>query len=289
MYETHFGLRVRPFRPTPDSDSYYPATAHESTLARLLQAIADDEGLILLTGEPGSGKTLVLHRLLERVGSETVTSFLTNSHAEDAVGLLQTVLYDLSLPYDGPGRQELRLALTEFFLQNHAEGKKALILVDEAQHLTADMLEELRLLGNLEAGQAKAVQVVLAAQTSIDAQLTYPKLAAFRQRLVVRAHLEALDPHESADYILHHLRLAGGRPESIINDEALQILARLTGGVPRLLSQAAHQTLAVACMAEAAPADAEAALEACAILGLEDLPEDEMPEEEEPPTQRSAG
>jgi type II secretory pathway predicted ATPase ExeA len=284
MYETHFGLRVRPFRPTPDSDSYYPATTHEYTLARLLQAIADDEGLILLTGEPGTGKTLALHRLLERVGTDTLTAFLTNSHAEDAIGLLQTILYDLSLSYEHKVRQELRLALTEFFLQNHAEGKKALILVDEAQHLTPEMLEELRLLGNLEAGRSKAVQVVLAAQVGIDLRLRRAELAAFRQRLVVRAHLEPLDVHESADYLCHHLRLAGGRPEAILNDEALQILARHTGGVPRLLNQACHQTLAVACMAETAPADAEAALEACSILGLA-----EVPEEEEPPHRRSAG
>jgi type II secretory pathway predicted ATPase ExeA len=269
MHEALFGLRQRPFRPTPDSGCYYPATSHEQALARLLDGIAGDEGLLLLTGEPGTGKTLLCHRLLERLGAETINAFLTNSHLGDCTALLQVILFEFSLPYEGRSQQEMRLALTDFLLQNYAAGRRAVVIVDEAQHLPADLLEELRLLGNLEAPQGRAVQVVLVAQPAILEMLGRPALAAVRQRLAVRVKLEALGVHEAVDYLVHQLRTAGGRPESIITDEALEVLSRTTQGVPRLLNQAGQQALTLAAAVESRQVDAEVALEALALLGLE--------------------
>jgi type II secretory pathway predicted ATPase ExeA len=268
MYETHFGLRRRPFGATPDSGCYYPATAHERALGRLLEALADGEGLVLLTGAPGTGKTLVCHCLLERVGSDATTAFLTHGRFGGRAGLLQSILYDLALPYLGRAEHDLRLALTDFLLVNYAGGKKTVLVVDEAHHLEPDHLEELRLLGNLEARRGKALQVVLAAQPSLLALLDRPELASVGQRLAVRAALEPMNEQEAADYVLHHLRLAGGTPHDILTAEAVELLARGTRGVPRLLNQAAHQALALAAAAGARPADAEAALEALAALGL---------------------
>ncbi len=278
MYESHFGLKQRPFRSTPDSDSYYPATGHERALARLQQALRDDEGLLLLLGAPGTGKTLLCHRLLELIGHEVTCAFLTNSHLHDRAGLLQAILYDLSLPYEGRSEQELRLALTDFLLKNFGSGRRGLILLDEAQHLSADLLEELRLLGNLEARHGKAVQVVLVGQLSMEDRLRQPELAGFRQRLAVRVRLEALDAHEAADYLYHQLRLAGGRPEQIVAPEAVELLARAAQCVPRVLNQAAHQALTLACEAGNRTVDAEAVLEALALLGLEAEPSEDVGE-----------
>src|SRR5262245_35440666 len=112
MYQTRFGLRQRPFRPTPDGAHYYPATGHERALRRLLQALADVEGLVLLTGGPGTGKTLLGRCLLERLGPDLNSALLTNSHLHDRAALLQALLYDLSLPYEQRSEQELRLTLT---------------------------------------------------------------------------------------------------------------------------------------------------------------------------------
>jgi type II secretory pathway predicted ATPase ExeA len=140
--------------------------------------------------------------------------------------------------------------------------------VDEAQHLNPDLLEELRLLGNLESRQGKAVQVVLAAQLGLLDTLERPELACLRQRLTVRVRLAPLGLDEAADYLIHHLRRAGGRPERIVTDEALEVLARGAGGVPRQLNQAMHQALQLAHSAGAAQVDAEAAVEALALLGL---------------------
>src|SRR5262249_23871086 len=152
------------FRSTPDSACYYPATGHEHALQRLLIALEDDEGIVLLSGEPGTGKTLLCHCLLERLGTGVTSAFLPLGRAGDRAGLLQAILSDLSLPYVGRSEQDARLALTDFLLNNFAGGKKTVLVMDEAQHLGPDLLEELRLLGNLEARQGKAVQIVLAAQ-----------------------------------------------------------------------------------------------------------------------------
>src|SRR5262249_39251723 len=157
----------RPFRPTPDSTCYYPATCHERALHQLLQGLRDDEGIVVLTGEPGTGKTLLCHCLLERLGPDVTSVLLTNTHFRDRAALLQAILYDLSLPYEGRTEQEMRLALTDFLLSNYAAGRRTVLLADEAQHLTTEVLEELRLLANLESRQGKAVQVVLAAHPSL--------------------------------------------------------------------------------------------------------------------------
>jgi type II secretory pathway predicted ATPase ExeA len=268
MYETRFGFRRRPFPATPDSRSYYPATSHERALAQLQQALAGGDALTVLTGAPGTGKTLLCHCLLERLGDGLVSAFLTNSHFEGRSGLLQAILYDLSLPYEGAGEQGLRLRLTDFLLNIYRAGRRTVVVVDEAQHLGPDLLEELRLLGNLEGGRGRAVQVVLVGQDGLLETLRLPELAALSQRVLVRARLEPLGVEEAIDYLLHHLRGAGARPERVITADALELLARWTGGVPRLLNQTAHQALLLADSADAGLVDAEAALEGLAVLGL---------------------
>jgi general secretion pathway protein A len=270
MYPTHFGLRQRPFPATPDPARYYPATSHERAIARLLGGLADGEGVLVLTGAPGTGKTLLCHCLLERLGSRTHVVFLTNSHVGSRAGLLQAILYDLSLPYEGRGEQEMRLAVTDHLLRGFEQGRGTLLIVDEAQHLTADLLEELRLLGNLEARSGKALQVVLVGQPALLETLRRQELTALWQRLAIRAEIEPLALQEAADYLLHHVRSAGGRPERLFGDEALELLSRQTRGVPRLLNQAAHQALNLAAEAGSVEVDAEAALEALTLLGLEE-------------------
>jgi type II secretory pathway predicted ATPase ExeA len=268
MYETHFGFRERPFRPTLDTACYYPAASPDRALTRLLQALRDDEGVVLLTGDPGTGKTLLGHRLLEQLGDGVASAFVNNSHLPNRAALLQAILYDLSQPYEGRTQQELRLTLTDALLRTFGEGRRTVVVVDEAHHLQAELLEELRLLANLEARRARAVQVVLLGQSGLLDTLARPGLEALAQRLAVRAHLSPLDVPEAADYLLHRVRVAGGRPDNVLTEEAVEMLARGCRGVPRLLNQAAHQALTLAYQAGAAVVDAEAALEALVQLGL---------------------
>ncbi len=268
MYLDHFGLQTRPFRPTPDPSCYYPATGHEQALAGLLHAVEEDEGLVLVTGAPGTGKTLLCHRLLDRLGAEAATAYLTHGHYADRLALLQALAYDLGVPMEGHGEQALRLALAGFLVERHAAGQRTVAVVDEAHLLTPALLEELRLLGNLEHARGKAFQAVLVGLPGLLDALAEPALAGVRQRLAVRIVLEPLGLHEAADYLVHQVRVAGGKPGRVLTDEAAEVLARETQGVPRLLNQAAHRALALACEVGAEQVDAEVALESLSRLGL---------------------
>lgn len=268
MYEAHFGLRQRPFAATPDVEVYYPATGHEQALAQLAQALQDDEAFAVLTGAPGTGKTLLGQRLLEQLCPDGSCAFLTHGHFGEPAGLLRAIHYDLGLAHEGRSEQELRLALTDHLLKNYTEGRRLLLVLDEAQLLVPPLLEEVRLLGNLEGRRGKALQVVLLGQEPLGEMLKRPELAALRQRVGAHARLAPLGLHEAVDYLAHHLRQAGGRPEAILTDEALEILARGTRGVPRLLNRAAHAALRLAFQAGAETVDAEAALESLTLSGL---------------------
>lgn len=264
MYEAHFGLRRRPFPATPDCQCWYPASGHEYALAQLLQGLQDHEGACLLTSAAGLGKTLVGLRLLDLLGDSSERAFLTHCRVNTSSGLFQSILYDLGVAYEDASEHELRLRVTDFLLKNYATGRPTVLVCDEAQHLSITLLEELRLLGNLEGPKGKAVQVVLLAQESFEAALRRPSLSAFRQRLGVEARLQPLDVHEAADYLVFHLRQAGGHPDAILSDEAMELLACQCHGIPRLLNRAAHAALRFAFQAGADCVDAEIVLE---VLG----------------------
>lgn len=291
MSDMPFGLCRRAFPATPDHSCYYPATTHEQALDRLLRGLEDGEGLLLLAANPGLGKTLLCHVLLDRIGSNVQSAFLTNTNFRDRLGLLQAIAYELSLPFEGRGEQELRLAVTDQLLKSFVSGTRTIIVIDEAHHLRPELLEELRMLGNLEASAGKAVQVVLVGQADLLKTINLPALSSLRQRIAIKATLEPLEVQEAADYLLHHLRAAGGKPEEILDDEAIELLAQQTQGVPRLMNQAAHQALLLCSMARqdggAERVDAEVVFEVLGQLGLPgemlsadepllvDLPEDQ--------------
>ncbi len=268
MAENRWGLKRRPFPTTPNASVYYPATTHEHALAQLEHGLQDDEGLLLLQGDAGTGKTLLAQILFDRVPAvESV--FLTNSHLPDRLALLQSILYDLRLSFENASEHVLRLRLIDHCLQQYAEDKQLVLVVDEAQNLSLDLLEELRLLGNLE-GSRKAVQVVLLAQPTFAETLTLPRLASFGQRLGVRCQLEPLELGEAIDYLMHHIRWAGGMPEAIFDADGLETLARGSRGIPRLLNQSAQRALALLSGTEIERIDAEIACEALSLLGLSD-------------------
>lgn len=277
MYLTHFGLTDRPFRPTADTPFYYPATHHEIALARLRQALAVEEGFAVLSGETGLGKTLLLHRLIAQAEEDRHILLVSNTHFNTAAGLFQTLLFDLGLPFEGRSEHELRLAVTEQLLKTFENGRQVLLILDEAQHLTPHLLEELRLLSNLETSETKVVQIVLAGLPLLAEMIRRPGLAALQQRIRTRIELTPLDVHESADYVAHQIRAVGGRPEQIFTEEALDVLARACRGVPRLLNHAADLAMQLAAAAELATVDAEAVSEALHDLGLPLADEEKAP------------
>ncbi len=268
MYEKRFGLSRRPFAVSAEAPAYYPSSGHELVLKALLAAIQEHQAFAVLTGEPGTGKTLILHRLAESLDSQRLMTWISNTHLPDPAALFQTLLYDLERPREGKSEQELRLAVTDLLLQSYQAGKPVILLIDEAHHLRPELLEELRLLTNLEARDGKALQVVLAGLPSSLQTLRLPELASLSQRIGVQLELGGMGVHEAVDYLVHQLRAAGGRPERIITEEALETLARGTLGVPRLLNKAGSAAFRLAFLAEQPMVDAEAVMEALSELGL---------------------
>src|SRR4051794_24743864 len=149
MHEPHFGLSRRPFPPSPDPAAYYPATGHERAIEALLAGLADGEGVVALFGGPGTGKTLVALCLAERLGDGVEVCFIPNAPQGGRAGLLQTILHDLGLPHEGRPEQELRLALVDHLLAKYREGRRTILVLDEAHSLLPEVLEEVRMLGNL--------------------------------------------------------------------------------------------------------------------------------------------
>jgi type II secretory pathway predicted ATPase ExeA len=268
MYDSHFGLRRRPFAAGPDSSRYFPAGSHEQALGSLSQGLEFGEGMVLLTSEPGLGKTMLLHCLVDRLPEGAVPVMLTGARLRDPAALLQAVLFDLGLPYEGRSEQELRLAFVDALLKTFKDGGRTVLLVDEAHHLAPELLEELRLLGNVEAPGGRALQTILAGLPRVLESLRRTGLAALRQRLTVRASLEPFTSEEAVDYVSQAVRGAGGDPDELFTDEARELLAGQTKGVPRLLNQAGHQALLLAWQAGARAVDAEAVHGALESLGL---------------------
>lgn len=254
-----FGLRFRPFVAGPDPTGYYPIPEHEEALAQLVMALREDEPFVSLTGDPGLGKTMLAHLVVQQLEDPTV-AFVSNPHGERVADLLQAILYDLGLPYIGRPEQEMRLAIADFAMNNHRDGRRTIILIDEAHLLSRTLLEEVRLLGNLETPRGRAVQVMLIGQPSLLANVD--QLLSLAQRLITRAQIHPFGLRESADYIAYQVSRAGGKTGRVFSDEALEVLARGSRGIPRLLNQAAYNALLLAQKAEMSEVDVEAAIEA---------------------------
>jgi len=262
MYQKHFGLRRLPFASLALDDCYFPAAGHEAALAQLIEGIHNHEGLLLLTGAPGTGKTRCAYRLLEQLPSAITPAFLTGSAFADPSGLLQAILYDLGRPHESRPEEDLRLALTDCLLEHFGENRRVLLLLDEAHHLDARLLEELRLLTNLEGKEGRAFQVLLLSQPSMLDTLNDPMLACFRTRLSIHAELTTLTPQETINYLLARLESAGGLARAVITLEALELIAESSAGIPRRANQIAHRSLTAAAAADLKPVDVEAVVEA---------------------------
>lgn len=265
---SHFGLARRPFRPAADPLAYFAAPGHEAAAAELDAALSRREPFVLLDGLPGTGKTLVARRWLGRLPTAVPRAVLPTVHAARPADLLQAILFDLNQPYQGLAEQELRLAVTAQLLAAAESGLPTVLLIDEAQHLTAEALEELRLLANLDTPAGAAAVAVLVAQPALREALAKPAFAALAQRVASRPHLEPLTADQSVKYLRHQIEAAGGNPTEVFDVEALDLLARACGGVPRVLNQAAAAAGELAAAVGSDTVDVEAAVEALGRLGL---------------------
>ena len=262
------GQTLRPFRSTPDTRLFCPTPTHDAALAGLREAFAAGEAVALLDGDTGLGKTVTVLKFLEDLDAGVPRLFLPSARFARPAELLQSVLFDADLPYQNLSEHELRLGVTDLLLKRLPAGATTVLVVDEAQTLSADLLEELRLLGNLGTHSARALFVVLVAWPALRERLAKPDYLPFGQRLGARFQLEALSEDESEEFLLTQLTRTGDRKRRLLDGEALSLAVAAGRGVPRLLNQLAATALAVAASAGAATADAEAMMAAMAQLGL---------------------
>lgn len=246
MYTQHFGFTRRPFLAAPACELYVPVETMETARERLFRCIERAEGVGLLVGPAGTGKSLLCCMLAEHFRRQYEIIHLACGRIGNRRHLLQAMLYELNQPYRDMAEGELRLALVDYLRRDRDERDGVLVVVDEAHCLPFRVLEELRLLLNLVVAGQPRVRLVLAGGPLLEERFAHPKLEPFSQRIVARCYLDALSHREHRQYIRGQLSAAGGDAERIFPDEAIDAVYQATGGVPRLINQVADHALVLA-------------------------------------------
>ena len=249
IYLQHFGLKREPFSIVPDPGFLYPSNQHRQAVAHLKYGLDREGGFILLTGEVGTGKTTLTRTMLKRMPAHIRVAYVLNSKL-NVTDLLASICDELGieLQTDSPESRgwsfsNTRIdALNQNLFQAHAEGKKTLIVIEEAQNLSADVLETLRLLSNLETNTHKLLHILLVGQPELLDTLAQKELRQLNQRVVSRFHLQPLEKHDVANYVNHRLHRAGAKG-SLFNNACISVLFRPKGGVPRLINLVCQHSL----------------------------------------------
>ncbi len=235
MYTEYYGLLRPPFEMTPDPSFLYLGEAHREGLATLVYGVTSGKGFVMLTGEVGTGKTTLVHALLGQLDSQTRSAFIFNPRL-NPLDFFRILFEELEIEAQGRTKAEYLLALNRFLIEGLEKNEKTLLIVDEAQNLSAEMLEEIRLLSNLETPRSKLIQIMLIGQPELKDMLRRPELRQLRQRIALAHHLRPFDERELEDYVEERLRKAGYTGRRLFKKSALQELFDVTAGTPRLIN-----------------------------------------------------
>lgn len=238
MYEHFFGLKEKPFNITPDPSYFYESHKHREALDSLIYAVNDRRGFVVISGEIGSGKTITTRTLLSRLDRSTKVAMITNTHLSSKQ-LLMNILDEYEVEYRAGDKFKLIKQLNEYLIDQHGIDNNVVLIVDEAQNLSRQALEEIRMLSNLETEKAKLIQIILIGQPELKEKLRLRSLAQLRQRIAIHYHLSELDLEETAQYIRHRLNAAskdGASKDALFSSDAICSVYECSGGVPRLIN-----------------------------------------------------
>lgn len=243
MYRNFYGLIRKPFEMTPDPSFLYLGDAHKEGLATLIYGVRSGKGFVLLTGEVGTGKTTLLHALLGQLDADTASAFVFNPRL-DPLDFFQVLFIELGIEVECRTKAEYLLGLNHFLIERLEKGEPTpLLIVDEAQNLSAEMLEEIRLLSNLETPTTKLIQIMLVGQPELKEMIGRSELRQLRQRIALRHDLRPFDEAETALYIADRLGKAGHSGNALFKKAAVREIYSFSGGVPRLINSICDSAL----------------------------------------------
>ena len=242
MYLEHYGLTAAPFDITPNPRFLFYSAKHREAINHLLYGIRERKGFVQLTGEVGAGKTTLCRAMLEQLDDHYATALILNPCLGPGE-LLKAVATEFGLPVGGLDRLDTLGVINQFLLQQIERGKETVLIIDEAQDLTDDLLEQVRLLSNLEMENRKLLQIILLGQPELRDRLNSPRLRQLRQRITVRYHLGPLSRVEAGQYIQHRLEKAGAKGRPTFTKPALWRICNYSGGIPRLVNAICDKAL----------------------------------------------
>jgi general secretion pathway protein A len=249
VYLEHFGLKMFPFSTTPDPRFYYPSAKHREALNCLIYAVEQRKGFALVTGEVGAGKSMLCRAALEKLGDRVDTAMIVHSSLSPKQ-FFQAICEEFNIQGARRSKIELIQAIKAFLLQRQEEGRNTVLIVDEAQNLSRNVLEEVRLLGNLETSSEKLLQILLVGQPELRRLIATPELRQLNQRITVKFHLGALSASDVGAYITHRLAVAGLSNGALFEPEAGMEIFKAAGGIPRMINVICDQALLQAYISE---------------------------------------
>lgn len=249
MYREFFGLKAKPFNVTSDPGFLFLSRVHKEAFAHLIYGIKERKGFLEITGEVGAGKTTLCRALLSRLDPSTKSAFIFNSTLPE-LQLFQAILEDFGLIVERRNKVAMQKQLNRFLMEELSRGNNVVLIIDEAQNLKPSVLEEIRMLSNLETDSEKLFQIILVGQPELKAKLGSPHLRQLRQRIAVRFHITPLEEPEVGQYIGHRLAVAGSTGQVRFADEALAAVFKYSGGIPRLINMVCDKALLAAYVME---------------------------------------
>ena len=249
MYKEFFGLKEKPFNVTSDPNFLFLSRVHKEAFSHLLYGIKERKGFLEITGEIGAGKTTLCRALLNQLDKDTKSAFIFNSTLPE-LQLFQAILEDYGILVERKTKSSMIRQLNAFLIEELGRGNNVILIIDEAQNLKAPMLEEIRMLSNLETEKEKLFQIILVGQPELRNRLSSPSLKQLRQRIGVRFHITPLEKNEVDKYIYHRLAVAGSNGQIRFSQDAIDAIYMYSGGIPRLINMVCDKALLAAYVME---------------------------------------